>query len=234
MILYSFESNVNIHEMKKARKKFKFYSYTLLISPTGQKASNLREFLNILEQAEDRVIFHHLYQSHIRYDQKIGEFPSDYANWVAYELEDIALAEKLANFNPYDYKTVNEARKVLIEIIEEYVWDLPTIPWARPGSEFYFSSATTIVLPLGIEAANLKEFRDALDNIPDSSLYFHFYESRKIKKEKKYDDFSQWIENNFKKNELVKKIRGIDFYFFSVGETRKKLISILDSELKKV
>lgn len=219
--------------MKKAKEKFKFYSYNLLISPTGQKASNLKEFMNILEQAEDRVVFHHLYQSHIRYNQKIGEFPSDYANWVAYELEDIALAEKLANFNPYDYKTVDEARTVLIEIIERYMWDLPTIPWARHGSEFYFSSATTVILPLGIEAADLKEFRDALYDIPDSSLYFHFYESRKIKKEKKYDDFSQWIESNFKKEELVKKIRGIDFYFFSVEETRKKLKNILDNELKK-
>lgn len=220
--------------MKKARKKFKFYNYTLLISPTGQKASNLKEFLNIIEQAEDRVIFHHLYQSHVKYDQKIGEFPSDFANWVAYELEDSALAEKLANFDPYDYKTVNKAREVLIEIIEEHIWDLPTIPWARSGSEFYFSNATTIVLPLGIEAADLNEFRNALDNIPDSSLYFHFYESRKIKKEKKYDDFSQWIEDNFQKEELVKKIREIDFYFFSVGETRQKLIDILDSDLKKV
>ena len=220
--------------MKRARRKFKFYDYTLLISPTGRKAGNLKEFLNILEQAEDKVIFHHLYQSHIRYDQKIGEFPSDFANWIAYELEDIALAEKLANFDPYDYKTVNEARRVLIEIIEEHVWDLPTIPWARPGSEFYFSSATTIVLPLDIEAADLSEFRSALCDIPDSSLYFHFYESRKIKKEKKYDDFSQWIEDNFKEKELVKKIRGIDFYFFSVAETRQKLIDILDSNLKKV
>ncbi len=220
--------------MKKAREKFKFYDYTLLISPTGQKASNLKEFLNIIEQAEDRVIFHHLYQSHVKYDQKIGEFPSDFANWVAYELEDSALAEKLANFDPYDYKTVNKAREVLIEIIEEHIWDLPTIPWARSGSEFYFSNATTIVLPLGIEAADLNEFRNALDNIPDSSLYFHFYESRKIKKEKKYDDFSQWIEDNFQKEELVKKIREIDFYFFSVGETRQKLIDILDSDLKKV
>ena len=233
MILYRFKLNINICEVKRARRKFRFYDYTLLMKPTGQKAGNLREFLNILEHAEDRVLFHHLYQSHIRYKQKIGEFPSDFANWVAYELEDIALAEKLANFDPYDYRTVNEARKVLIEIIEEHIWDLPTIPWARPGSEFYFSSATTIVLPLDIEVADLSEFRDALDNIPDSSLYFHFYESRKIKKEKDYDDFSQWIEDNFKEKELVKKIREIDFYFFSIGETRQKLIDILNSNLKK-
>jgi len=215
-------------------KKFKFYDYTMLISPTGQKASNLKEFLNIIEQSQDKVLFHHLYQAHIRHDKNVGEFPNDFTNWVAYQLGDIALAEKLANFDPYDYKTVAEAKEVLIGIIEEHIWDLPTIPWVRQGFEFYFSSSTTIVIPLGIEVVTLEDFRNALDSIPDSSLYFHFYESRKIKKEKEHDDFSMWIEDNFDRVELVKKIRDIDFYFFSVEEIREKLINILDEELKSV
>lgn len=214
-------------------EKFKFYDYTMLISPTGQKASNLKEFLSIIEQSEDKVLFHHLYQSHVRHDQKVGEFPNDFANWVAYELEDNALAEKLANFDPYDYKTITEVKEVLISIIEEHMWDLPVVPWVRSGSEFYFSSATTIVIPLGIEVSDLYEFRDALNDIPNSSLYFHFYEARKIKKEKEHDDFSQWVEDNFDRKELVRKIREIDFYFFSVEEIRKKLINILDEDLKK-
>lgn len=225
---------MNIFKLKKARKKFNFYDYTLLISPTGKKASNLKEFLHEIGDIEDKVLFHHLYQSHVIYDQKIGEFPSDFANWVAYELEDTALAEKLANFDPYDYKTVNRAREELMQILEEHIYDLPTIRWAKPGAEFYFSSATTIIIPLDIEAGNLIEFRKALKNIPDSSLYYHFYESRKIKKEKKYDDFSKWIEENFKEEELVRKIREIDFYFFSVSETRQKLMDILNDYLKKV
>lgn len=224
----------NFYGEKRTMKKFKFYDYTMLISPTGQKASNLKEFLNIIEQSPDKVLFHHLYQSHVKHDQKIGEFPTDFANWAAYELGDFALAEKLANFDPYDFKTVVEAKESLIAIIEEHMWDLPTIPWVRQGSEFYFSSSTTIVIPLGIEVSSLKNFRKALDKIPNSSLYFHFYEARKIKKEKEHDDFSQWIEDNFDRKELVKKIREIDFYFFSVEEMRKILIDILDKELKKI
>lgn len=214
-------------------KKFKFYDCTVLLSPTGQKASNLKEFLNILENSEDRVVFHHLYQSHLKFYLKVGEFPNDFANWAAYELEDLALAEKLANFDPYDYGTVLEAKEYLMEIIEEHMWDSPTIPWARPGSEFYFAYATTIVMPLEIEIASLKEFREALDIIPESSLYFHFYEARKIRKEKEHDDFSIWIEENFNHSALLKKIRDIDFYFFSLEEIRKKLINILEKELKR-
>ena len=219
--------------MPKKIKSFKFYDCIALLSPTGQKVSNLKEFLNIIERAEDKVIFHHLYQSHLKFCLKVGEFPNDFANWAAYELEDLALAEKLANFDPYDHKTVSEAKDYLMEIIEEHMWDLPTIPWVRPGSEFYFASATTIVLPLGIETTSLKKFRKALDIIPDSSLYFHFYEARKRMKEKEHDDFSIWIDKNFNNQILVKKIRDIDFYFFSLEEIRKKLINIFEEEFNR-
>ena len=218
-------------QMKKTNG-FNFYDSITLLSPTGQKASNLKEFLHILEESEEKVIFHHLYQSHIRSFQEMGEFPNDFANWAAYELEDIALAEKLANFDPYDLRSVAEVKDKIIEIVEEHMWDLPTIPWVRSGSEFYFSSATTIIMPLGIKAGSLQEFREAMDIIPDSSLYFHFYEERKINKDKEHDDFSIWIEDNFKSKSVVERIREIDFYFFSLGEIRRKIINILDEYLK--
>ncbi|MGM0368420.1 MAG: DUF5752 family protein, partial [Actinomycetota bacterium] len=48
---------------KQEVEKFVFRDCLILVSPTGQRAQNLREFLNILTQSEDRVIFHHLYQS---------------------------------------------------------------------------------------------------------------------------------------------------------------------------
>ena len=217
--------------MSKA-ENFKFYDSITLLSPTGQKAGNLKEFLHILEESEEKVIFHHLYQSHLRSFQKMGEFPNDFANWAAYGLEDVALAEKLANFDPYDLKKVSAVKERIIEIIEEHMWDLPTIPWVRPGSEFYFSSATTIILPLDIKAGTIKEFREAMDIIPDSSLYFHFYEERKRNKDKENDDFSIWIENNFIVPDLVEEIRKIDFYFFNLEEIRKKIIHILDEYLQ--
>jgi len=218
--------------MKKVNK-FEFHDSISLLSPTGQRASNLKEFLNILEGSEEKVIFHHLYQSHIRSFQKMGEFPNDFANWASDSLEDIALAEKLANFDPYNLKSVSEVKERIIEIVEEHMWDLPTIPWVRPGSEFYFSSATTILLPLDISASSLQEFREAMDIIPDSSLYFHFYEERKRNKDKEHDDFSIWIEENFDAAGLVEKIRAIDFYFFSLEEIRKKIIHILDDHLQE-
>ena len=106
MLIYGLDKKLGSKYMDKQIKtinKFKFYDSITLLSPTGQKAGNLKEFLHILEESEEKVIFHHLYQSHLKSFQKMGEFPNDFANWAAYGLEDIALAEKLANFNPYDF-----------------------------------------------------------------------------------------------------------------------------------
>ncbi len=213
-------------------KSFRFYDYITIISPTGQKASNLREFLNILEESEDNVIFHHLFQAHLKHQSKDWEYPGDFANWASDSLEDFTLAEKLGNFNPYDFTTIAEAKEVLIEIIEGHMYELPNIPWVRPGFEFYFSYATTIVIPSGIEVKNLIEFRDFLKVINSSSFYYHFCESRKIKKEKNHDDFTIWIEDNFDKTYLVEKIRDIDFYFYSLDENRKKIIKLVNEELE--
>jgi len=234
MVIYCFaDRGLALAENMEKNNKFKFYDSIILLSPTGQKASNLREFLYILEESEDKVIFHHLYQSPLKSSQKIGEFPNDFANWTAYELEDVALAEKLANFDPYDSNSVSESRDRIVEIVEEHLWDLPAVPWVRTGSEFYFSSATTVLLPLDIEACTLQEFRKAMDIIPDSSLYYHFYEARKRKKDKEDDDFSIWIEDNFDAARLIKRIRDIDFYFFSLTEIRKKIVKILDEEMRR-
>ena len=38
------------------------------------------------------------------------------------------------------------------------MWDLVTIPWVRPGFEFYFSSSTTIIFKLNMHADNLTGF----------------------------------------------------------------------------
>jgi hypothetical protein len=217
----------------KKKENFNFFDSITLLSPTGQKASNLKEFLHILEESEDKVIFHHLYKPQMKSFQKMGEYPNDFANWAAYGLEDVAMAEKLANFDPYDFQKVSQAREKLVEIIEEHMWDLPNIPWVRPGSEFFFSSATSIVLPLDIEVCNIAELRDSMDILPDSSLYFHFYEERKRNKDKEHDDFSIWLENNFDDvGGLVEEIRKIDFYFFSLDEIRKKIVNILDKYLQ--
>jgi hypothetical protein len=217
---------------EKVVKPFEFFNCITLISPTGQKASNLKEFLNIIEESESKVIFHHLYQSPFKHEFKAIEYPNDFAQWAATSLEDMALAEKFANFDPYDFNHISEAKIAVIEIVEEHMWDLVTIPWVRPGFEFYFSSSTTIIFKLNMHADNLTGFYNCMKKAPLGSIYYHFYESRKRNKNKAKDDFSTWLREELDENEIADEINEIDFYFYSLIEAKERILSILKQKIK--
>lgn len=212
-------------------KPFVFYECVNLLIPTGEKASNLREFLTILKRVDENVIFHHLHQFHLKHHFEIWEYPNDFSIWAARGLGDIKLAEKFANFDPYLFDNMEEVRNALVELIEDHLWDMAFVPSVRPGFEFYFNNSKTIVIPSGIEAHDLVEFRNAISNIHPSSIYYHFYESR-IRLKIKSDDFSLWIEENFNCPSLVNEIRNIDFYFYSLEELRIELLILLNKYIE--
>lgn len=215
--------------MDKNKSIFKFYDCNLLISPTGQKASNLKEFLNMLEESEDNVIYYHLFQSPIKHHLRYPVYPNDFANWAADALGDFALAEKLANFDPYDFLEISSAKNEIANIIEEHLWDLHTIPWSRPGFEFYFCSSISLIIDLRISASNLSQFKECILKVSANSIYYHFFEARRRNKNKASDDFTLWLKENSYEEKIIKQIQDIDFYFYSIAEVRHRLLKILSN-----
>lgn len=217
-------------QLPATKHLFQFSECITMVMPTGAKASNLREFLYILKGVDKNVIFHHLYQFFQKHDFQIWDYPNDFARWAAESLNDFALAEKLSNLDPYRYYSIEELREIIVDIIEEHIWEIPSIPWARPGFEFYFNDSLSIVLPTQIVVNNLSDFEKALTQVSSNSIYFHFFESR-IRLHKDTDDFSLWIEDNFNCPQAVKKIRNIDYYLCSLEEIRQLIIDIIREEI---
>ena len=213
--------------MNENKSIFKFYDCNLIISPTGQKASNLKEFLSILEESEDNVIYYHLFQSPIKHHLRYPVYPNDFANWAADALGDFALAEKLANFDPYDFYEISSVKNEIAGTIEEHLWDLPTVPWARPGFEFFFCSSISLIFDSRISASNLNQFKEGILKVSANSIYYHFFEARRRNKNKMSDDFTLWLKENSYNEKIIKKIQDIDFYFYSISEIRHKIAKIL-------
>jgi hypothetical protein len=216
-----------IFNMDNKKTVFKFLDYNLIISPTGRKASNLKEFLNMLGETEDNVIYYHLFQAPLRHHLRYPVFPNDFANWAADALGDFALAEKLANFDPYDFQEISEVKNEIANIVEEHLWDLPTVPWARPGFEFYFCSSISLIFDSRISASDLHQFREGILKTSANSIYYHFFEARRKNKNKISDDFTLWLKENSFEESIIKKIKNIDFYFYSLAEVRQRLLKIL-------
>jgi len=215
---------------KKAKTPFRFFECIALFMPTGKKAANLREFVELVKVVSPQVIFHHLHQFFLKGVYQPWDYPNDFAHWAAFGLEDLVLAEKLSNLDPYNFSDIEKLREAVVDIIEEHMWESPIIPWSRPGQEFFFNESYTIVVPTGIEAETLSEFKEGLNQVNIGSVYYHFFESR-LRLQKDVDDFSFWIEDNFKCPQLVKDIRNIDFYLYSLWELRDKIIKLLQKDI---
>lgn len=195
--------------------------------PTGAKVVNLRELLHAVREVDEAVLYYHLLQSRLALRQPEVEYPNDFAMWAATALQDTRLAEKLSAFDPFEYENLAQVRQAVVDILEEYIWDLPNVPWARPGFEFHFCEASTVVMRSQISAANLLEFCRAIQTVGLDSLYYHFFEARWRLGVREVDDFSYWIDTNFNLPALVAAIRAIDVYFYTLPEIRSTLLNLI-------
>jgi hypothetical protein len=218
---------------KLAEYPFRFRECFLIPMPIGTKVVNLRELHHALREVSDSVLYYHLLQSRMAVSPPAVEFPNEFALWASVALQDSALAEKLSSFDPLEYGNMSQVRQAIIDILEEYLWDLPFVPWARPGFEFYFCEASTVVIRSEISATNLQEFCQALNKVGLDSIYYHFFEAR-WRLERTIDDFSYWIETNFDLPDLVADIRNLDVYFYSLRETRETLLALIHQHLEDI
>lgn len=213
---------------RKAQQPFRFVDYVGLVMPTGLRASNLREFLEVMRGVSTEVLHQHL--NRVYPGSRFGswDYPNDFARWAAEALEDHVLAEKLSALDPYAHEDLEEARDIMVDIIEEHIEDIPMVPWVRPGFEFHFASGHYIAIPSGLECWSMAELRDAVAAVHMNSIYYHFHEARLRGSDHDVDDFTRWIEGQFGEHPVATGLRKVDFYFFSLEELRWQIVRVFD------
>ncbi len=209
---------------------FEFKQCISILKSTGKKAKDLRQLKDIIAVISDECIFHHTCQYFLK--GHILEYTNDFAQWSGESLEERALSEHLSNIDSYDFKTINDLRNKLIEVIDNYLKNFPEPRKVMPGDEFYFNETVTLIFPVGIRVKNLAEFLTAIKYIDAGSIYYHFYEAR-MRLGGGIDDVSRWIEDVFGKKELVEKIRSIDPFMHTVEGIRKYLSEAVEDEVKR-
>lgn len=214
---------------QRAQDPFWFRECFVMVRPVGLSVVNLRELLHALREVPESVLFFHLLQSRLTVFQPTLEYPNDFAHWSATALQDIRLAEKLSSFDPFEADDLEQVRQGLVDILEEYLWDLHRVPWARPGFEFHFCEGATVVIRSKVSAWSLAEFYKGLRGVGLDSVYFHLLESRWRLGPRESDDFSFWIESNFGMPELVEAIRDLDVYFHTLKELKETVLALLSA-----
>lgn len=217
----------------RAQEPFRFCDYEGLVVVTGSKATNLVDFLYQLRRVPGDVVHHHLFRTALSHRYGTWDHPNDFAAWAGHALGDAVLAEKLSNLDPFRRGDIEDARAAIVDLVEDHLDALTTVPWTRPGFEFHFASGRYFAMPGGREAWTVEELRAGIASIPLSSLYYHYHEAR-LRGLDDEDDFSRWIEDEFGGSEAVTRLRRLDFYLFSLEELRRRIVAILGGVLEEV
>ena len=216
-----------------APNPFWFHECVVMPMPTGKTAANLRDLVQTLRDVDETVLSYHLWQSRMAIAQPDVEYPNDFALWVANALQDSRLAEKISVIDPFTFETMQEVRDTLVDLLDEYLWELPSVPWARPGFEFHFCEASVVVLRSPVVAGTLAEFCSGLQKVGRNSIYYHFMDARWRLRSLKTDDFSNWIKASYDLPDLVSAIQGIDVWFYTPDEVRSSIIELVDQHVEK-
>ena len=211
---------------------FEVKDCALLIRMSGlPPAINLRELRDRIAACSDNVLFHHFCETTLRGTFDNPDYRNDFAVWAKLYLGDRVLAERLGILDPYEFSSLGELRTATLELIDERLGESTMIPWARPGDEFYFMEATTVVFDTGMRITHPGELAASIGAMTGGSVYYHFLEARRRPPFGK-DDFTAWLHENDdgeRNRPYIEALARIDFYFHSLARLRRELIKVLSA-----
>ncbi len=209
---------------------FEFRQSVSILKSTGEKAATLRDLRDGIAGISQESIYHHTYQ----YFQKglAREYTNDFAHWAGESLEERALAERLANIDPYTYRDIDDLRREILAVIDDHLEKFPEPREAMLRDEFHFNETVTLVFPAGMRARNLAEFLMAVKYVDSGCLYYHFYEARRRLGERT-DDFTAWIETELDRKELAGRIRAIDPFMHTIEGIREHIAGAVEEDLRR-
>jgi len=175
-------------------------------------------------------IYFHTHSYFLRHSYVERVYPNDIAQWVAMEVRDHVLGERLSVIDPFEFTQLDALRGELISVIDDHLSKTPIVPRVIFGEPFYFNTSLIFEVPTRMEVRTLREFRNALSEVEVSAIYFHVFEARhRLRHED--SDFSAWIQQSLGMPELADKLRTINPYLGSLERVRSALLTVCDEFL---
>lgn len=212
---------------------FRFIGCSELREVLGEAAEDERRLVELIESVPLDSIYFHTHSYFLRHRYVERAFPNDFAQWVAMEVRDHVLGERLAVVDPFELSGLEALRSELISIIDDHLSRTPIVPRVIFGQPFHFNQSRMLEVPTGLEVRTLREFRDALGEVEVSAIYFHIFEARHRLKRTE-SDFSAWIRQGLGLSALAEKLQSINPYLGSLERLRSALLTTVDDFLTSV
>lgn len=209
---------------------FRFYGCIELREILGLRAWDERELMEILERAPLGSVYYHTHSVFLRQHQMTAAYPNDFANWVAFQVRDQVLGERLGVVDPFAFGSLEALREEFVSIIDHHIATLHPVPRVVFGDPLFFVQSHVIQVPTGLEARTLGEFRRCLVEVEASSIYFHALES-KVRRGHRHGDFADWIGGALGLDSLAEEIARLNPYLGGLEEIRARMLGLIDAAL---
>jgi len=215
-----------------AAVSFEFWGCFEIRETLGLRADSERHLMERIETVPVESIYYHTVRSLLRRQVVPTPYPDDFASWVAVEVQDKPLAERLALPSPFDFDSTEDFRSHLVEIIDDHLSRLPYDPRPGRGVPFYFLRGHMVSVPLGIFATDLPSFAGCLRSVDDSSVYYHMVESiGRLGRGR--TDFAAWLDQALGLSALAAAVDEIDPFVASLTGVRSQLLAMVDRGLEE-
>jgi Family of unknown function (DUF5752) len=195
---------------------------------TGERAQTLRELRDKLRNIQIGSIYYHFWGWRLRPRFEAPQYNNDFAIWARNSLLDAVLAERLSIIYPHDYENLEDLRQELIEVVEERLEEVETVPSAKIGDQFHFVHSQIVVFDTHIRLKSVQELAQAIPRFTTSSIFYHFIDAQR-RPPRRVDDFQQWIKAGQQHPELCQQLAGLDPYFATLSELREQLSAIFQN-----
>jgi len=217
---------------EKENMPFRIKDCTIITRMGGvDTAVNLRELRERIATCPIECLFHHFCETVVRPTFDDPEFRNDFAVWAARSLRDRVLAERLGVINPYTMCDFELLRETVLDVVDERLSEVATLPWVPHGDEFRFMRAVTVVFDTGLTLNSVNDLIEQVTNLSFSSIYYHFIEARRRTPDHQ-DDFSSWlVDFGSGTEDLIQRLHNLDFYFLTLPELRGRLMATVQQTL---
>jgi len=217
---------------ERANMPFEFTGCVELRQLLGLRAETEKELVGFLKQVSLNSVFYHTHGSLLRHRYRAGMYFNDFATWVAIEVRDRVLGERLAVLDPLDFETLDDLRDRIISAIDEHLKSMTIIPRVVYGEPFDFKESLIVEVPTGTKVHTLEEFRKALSEVDDRAIYYHGLEAR-VRLERRRNDFSAWLGDALDLPSLAAKVEALDPYIGGLERVRAQMLAYCDEVLTK-
>ncbi len=123
----------------QANRPFLFMACSELRQTLGEEADDEKRLVELLETVPLDSIYFHTHSYFLRHSYVERVYPNDFAQWVAMEVRDHVLGERLSVIDPFEFTELDALRGELIAVIDDHLSKTPIVPRVIFGEPFYFN-----------------------------------------------------------------------------------------------